>query len=137
MEKGLKSTTVVLMIVVALFFDALQALFTPLFLGWAVGIFAGLTFWLWFKMHDISFMKPKRFMAFSGSAIVEVIPFLSAIPAWTFAVAYLALSSKLQEVVPGKNITKLNVGNIVKNRVLPFKPKQGGQSTEEEFDKAA
>lgn len=110
-EKGLKSTTVVLMIAVALFFDALQALFTLILLGWVVGIFAGLTFYLWFKIHGISFMTPKRFMAFGGASLIEMFPFLplSAIPAWTFAVSYLALSKKIQEVIPGTGVTKLDI----------------------------
>jgi|SRR3989344_5618062 len=108
-EKGLKATTVVLMIAVALFFDALQTLLTFIFMGWLVGIFAGLTFYLWFKLHGVSFMKPKRLATFGGTALIEVIPFLSVIPAWTFAVSYLALSSKLQAVIPGADITKLDI----------------------------
>ena len=105
-EKGLKVTTVWLMISVALFFDALQALLTLVFLGWLAGLFATLTFWLWFRMHGISFMKPKRLAVFGGSALIEVIPFLSILPAWTLAVGYLALSSKLKEVVPIAGIIK-------------------------------
>ena len=108
-EKGLKSTTVVLMIAVALFFDALQALLTFIFMGWLAGIFAGLTFYLWFKIHGISFMKPKRLMAFGGASLIEIIPFLSALPAWTFAVSYLAISSKLKSIIPGAEIAKLDI----------------------------
>jgi hypothetical protein len=78
-EKGLKSHTVVLMIVTALFFDALQALLTLIFMGWLVGFFAALTFWLWFKVHGISFMNPKKLMVFGGAALIEVIPVLSAL----------------------------------------------------------
>ena len=55
-------------------------------------------------------MKPKRFAAFGGTALIEAIPILAAIPGWTFSVSYLALSSKLQEVMPGADITKLNLG---------------------------
>ena len=109
-ENELKTTTVVLMIAVALFFDALQALLTFIFMGWLAGIFAGLTFYLWFKIHGISFMKPKRLATFGGTALIEIIPFLSVIPAWTFAVAYLALDSKIKAVIPGADIAKLGVG---------------------------
>ena len=108
-EKGLKNTTISLMIAVALFFDALQALLTLIFMGWLVGIFAALTFYVWFKSHGISFMKPKRLFAFGGATIAEVIPFLSVLPAWTAAVSYLALQSKIQEVIPGADITKSNL----------------------------
>lgn len=105
-EKGLKSTTVVLMITVALFFDALQALLTFIFMGWLAGFFAGLTFYLWFRIHGISFMKPKRLATFGGTALIEFIPFLSVIPAWTFAVAYLALDSKIKKIIPKSDIIK-------------------------------
>jgi hypothetical protein len=108
-EKGLKSHTVTLMIATALFFDALQAVLTLIFMGWLVGIFAALTFWLWFRMHGISFMQPKRLMAFGGASLIEVIPILSALPAWTFAVSYLALSSKIKAVVPGADVAKLDI----------------------------
>ncbi|MCR4279209.1 MAG: hypothetical protein NUV78_00530 [Candidatus Zambryskibacteria bacterium] len=108
-EKGLKSTTVVLMITVALFFDALQVLLTFIFMGWLAGFFAGLTFYVWFRMHGISFMKPKRLAAFGGTALIELIPFLSVIPAWTFAVAYLAISSRLPGIAPGSEVIKLDI----------------------------
>ncbi|MBI2086783.1 MAG: hypothetical protein HYT69_01265 [Candidatus Zambryskibacteria bacterium] len=108
-EKGLKTNTVVLMISVAFFFDALQALLTFIFMGWLVGIFAALTFYVWFRTHEISFMKPKRLFAFGGASVAEIIPFVSALPAWTAAVSYLALQSKIQEVIPGADITKLDI----------------------------
>ena len=108
-EKGLKTNTVVFMIAVALFFDALQILLTFIFMGWLANIFAGLTFYLWFKLHGISFMKPKRMMAFGGANLVELVPFLSIIPAWTVAVSYLALESKIQAIVPGADVIKLGL----------------------------
>jgi hypothetical protein len=105
-EKGLKSRTIVFMIVVSLFFDALQFLLGFVYLGWGAGIIAGLTFYVWFKIHHISFMKPKRFMAFGGASLIEMIPIpmLASLPAWTAAVTYLALTSKLKEIIPGADI---------------------------------
>ena len=109
-EAGLKSTTVVLMIIVAIFFDALQFLLGFIYMGWLAGIFAGLTFYLWFKIHGISFMKPKRFLAFGGASLIEMIPipFLADLPAWTAAVSYLALSKKVG-IGTGEGITKLDI----------------------------
>src|SRR3989344_7047797 len=95
-KKGLSDTTIALMIVVALFYDALQALLTFILMGWLVGIFAGLTFYVWFKMKGLNFVTPKRIGTFSGAFIIEVIPFLSALPAWTAAVVILALDSKIK-----------------------------------------
>lgn len=110
-EKGLKSHTVALMIATALFFDVLQILLSFIFMGWLAGIFAGLTFYLWFKFHGITFMKPKRLLTFGSASLVEMIPipFLAALPIWTGAVSYLALSSKLQEIIPGADVIKLNL----------------------------
>lgn len=105
-ENELKSHTIVLMIVVAVFFDVLQGLLVFIFMGWLVGFFAGLTFYIWFKLHGISFMKPKRFITFSTASVIEMFPFLplSALPAWTAAIVILALDSKIKKVAPGLGI---------------------------------
>ncbi len=110
-EKEIKSHTVVFMIAVAVFFDFLQILLGFIYMGWVVGIFAGLTFYVWFKFYNISFTKPKRILAFGGASLLEIIPvpFLASIPAWTAAVSYLALSKKLKKVIPGEGITKLDI----------------------------
>lgn len=105
-KKGLNNTTIVFMIAVALFYDALQVLLTFIFMGWLVGIFAGLTFYVWFKMKGLNFITPKRIGTFSGAFLIEVIPFLSALPAWTAAVVVLALDSKIKKIAPGLDIIK-------------------------------
>lgn len=107
-EKGLKTTTVWLMIGVAIFFDTLQVLLDFLLMGWLVTIFASLTFYVWFKGHGISFMRPKRFFAFGGGFLIDLIPILGWF-AWTATVSYLALTKKIQDVVPGADITKLDI----------------------------
>ncbi len=113
-ERGsneLKITTVILMIATAFFFDVLQFILSFIFLGWAVGIFAGLTFYVWFKLYNISFMTPKRFATFGGASLLEMfpIPFMAALPAWTAAISYLALTKKAQDLIPGVDITKLDL----------------------------
>ena len=101
-KKGLDNTTIALMIIVAFFYDALQMLLAFIFLGWVVGIFAGLTFYIWFKIHGLNFMKPKRFLTFGIASIIEMFPIipLSALPAWTLAIVILALDSKIKQVLP-------------------------------------
>ena len=105
-DVGLKNTTIVFMVTVAVFFDFLQFLLGFIYMGWVAGIIAGLTFWLWFKTHGISFMTPKRFAAFGGASLIEMlpIPLLADLPAWTAAVLYLALDSKIKKVAPGLDI---------------------------------
>ena len=101
-KKGLNNTTIALMISVAIFYDTLQWLLTFIFMGWLVSIFAGLTFYVWFKTKGMSFMKPKRFATFGGSFIIELIPVVGDIlPAWTAAITYLALDSKIKKIAPG------------------------------------
>lgn len=101
-QKGLNNTTIALMISVAVFYDVLQLLFTFIFMGWLVGIFAGLTFYVWFKVRGLSFMQPKRFMTFGGASFIEMFPLLplSALPAWTAAIVFLALDSKIKKMLP-------------------------------------
>lgn len=106
-EKGLKNHTIVFMICVALFYDVLQWLLGWLLMGWLVTIFYGLTFYVWFKSYGISFMTPKRFAAFGGSFIIELIPIVGDIlPTCTATVIYLILDSKIKKVVPGLDIMK-------------------------------
>ena len=98
--KGLNNTTIKLMIVVALFFDALGALLELVAMYWLVSIFYLLTFFLWFRLHGISFWKPKRFLVMGGSLIIELIPLVNLLPAMTLAVAVVALDSKIKKVLP-------------------------------------
>ncbi|MDB5266770.1 MAG: hypothetical protein JWN89_585 [Parcubacteria group bacterium] len=99
MEKGQISNTMsVLLIGLALFFDGVQVLMTFLFLGWLVGLVAFMTFWLLFKLLGISFATPKRAGIMGGGFIIEMIPFISALPAWTLAVTLIILDTKIKKV---------------------------------------
>lgn len=132
-QKGLKSHTIVFMIVVALFFDVLQWFLTFVFMGWLASIFAFLTFYVWFKLYGISFMTPKRAMAMGAGFIIELIPILNILPGWTVVVIYLTLEEKARNVVskvPGGQI----VANAIpggKSNVVPFRPRQADSSTDE------
>ncbi|MBX4206527.1 hypothetical protein KW784_01950 [Candidatus Parcubacteria bacterium] len=108
-EKGLSVTTVWFMIAVALFFDVLQGLLIPVGIGFFVPIVSYPTFWLWFKRYDISFFSMKRAPVLGIGALIEVIPGLDLLPAFTFTVARIALASKLQDIVPGADIIKLDI----------------------------
>jgi hypothetical protein len=108
-DKELKSTTIALMICTAIFFDILQWFLAFIFMDWLAGIYAFLTFYVWFKVHGIKFAKPKRALALGGAGLIEMIPIFSALPAWTAAVSYIALDTKIKKVigsVPGGNLVK-------------------------------
>lgn len=98
-SKELSSITIALMVGTAVFFDVLQWLMAFIFMDWLVGLFAFMTFWLWFKLNGISFMTPKRGATMGVSALIEMIPFLSALPAWIFAVTVIALDTKAKKIV--------------------------------------
>lgn len=73
------------MIAVALFYDAVT-----LFVPTIVAPVAGIHFWMWFKFKGISFISPKKLGVVGGSALAELFPFTSWLPAWTFAVYMVA-----------------------------------------------
>ena len=108
-EKELKTHTIVLMVVVALFFDVLQWLLAFIFMDWLAGFYAFLTFFVWFKLHGITFMKPKRALTMGAAGLIEIIPWLAALPAWTAAVIIIALDTKIKKIisnVPGGAIAE-------------------------------
>lgn len=100
-EEKLKTTTIWLMISTALFFDALQVFLDFLLMGWLVTIFASLTFFVWFKMHGITFIKPKRLVGSIGVVIIDMIPIIGWL-AWTVAISSFALSKKSKGLLSGQ-----------------------------------
>lgn len=128
MEKDpIKDTTVFLMIFTALCFDGIQAL-----IGWipVVGnifadlfsIFIFLTFFLWFKMHGISMMTPKRFGAMAGAGFAEMIPYVNLLPAWTGVVVYLIGTTKIKELA-GKHPALAKTAGAMAGRINESQPK--------------
>lgn len=105
-SKGLGNTTLILMISTAIFFDVLQWLLAFVFMDWFVSIFAFLTFYVWYKMRGLKFTTVKRAGTMASAFIVEIVPFLAMLPAWTTAVVILGLDSKIKKVVPGLDIMK-------------------------------
>ncbi|MEY4602310.1 MAG: hypothetical protein RL292_251 [Candidatus Parcubacteria bacterium] len=110
-KSSLPKGTIVLMLVTAGIIDAVQA-FLLLFaigavLNTFISIFMVFVFFLWFMMHGVSFVSPKRLMGMGGGFLVELIPVLDALPAWTGAVLYTISTTKIAEVaekVPGGKV---------------------------------
>lgn len=63
----------------------------------ALSIFAWLTFYTWFKIKGVNFSSPKRALAFNGGFLIELIPVLNALPAWTAAVLIIIGSMRVEE----------------------------------------
>lgn len=67
-------------------------------------VWAFLTLYVWFKLHGVSFANPKRGLTMAGTVLVEVIPALNALPAWTAAVVIIVLTTRAEELlqkIPG------------------------------------
>ncbi|MEQ1561335.1 MAG: hypothetical protein ABL899_01270 [Nitrospira sp.] len=107
----------IMLISTAVFFDICQALadFIP-FAGWIAGvfvnIFAFLTFYVWLKMLGMSFVNPKRAGIMGGGFLIEMIPIVNALPAWTFAVVTLIGTTKAKRIIGkipgGSSVIKIN-----------------------------
>ncbi len=117
-KNSLPGGTIVLMILTALFFDGLQIALEFVFgLGLVVdsfvSIFAVFTFTVWFKMHNVNFVNPKRLAAMGGGFFIEIIPGLNALPVWTAAVWYTISTTKITEVaekIPGGKVVTMAAG---------------------------
>jgi len=104
-----KPATAALMIIVALLFDGIQAVINLIpivgqILSFLLSIFAFLTFYVWFKMNGISFAKPKRAGKLIGGGLIELIPILNVLPAWTLAVFLIISETKINKLagqIPG------------------------------------
>ncbi len=81
------------MIVVAVIFDSSQwfiELISFGMLGWflnpIVSIFASMTFFMWFTLSGVSFIKPGKMLVMTTTTLIEVIPWINDVPAWTLGV---------------------------------------------------
>jgi hypothetical protein len=102
-EEQIKGMTLVFMLVVAGFYDLIQFLisFIPILgqvISMLISVFAFLTFYLWFKTYGMNFMTPKRALTMGGGFLVELIPILDMLPAWTATVIILVGTTKVKEL---------------------------------------
>jgi hypothetical protein len=119
-KSQISDVTIFLMVFSALCFDGIQAVigWIPFFgniLAALLDIFIFLTFFLWFKIHGISMMTPKRISSLVGGGIAEIIPFFNVLPIWTGVVIYLISTTKIREVLPdGSGLTKKLTKSVYK-----------------------
>ena len=102
------------MIAVALFFDGIQAgvawiyfiPFVGFILAWVistgVSIFAFLTFFLWFHLAGLKF-NSKIATTTVGAFFIELIPGLSALPAWTLSIVVTFIFFQTKKIL-GDNL---------------------------------
>jgi len=80
------------MIILALCVDAAQAILTALAIGAVLGpiitAVAWFGFWVWFMILGVSFVSnPKKLATMGTAGILEVVPVLGALPAFTAGIA--------------------------------------------------
>jgi len=131
MKNGyINNITAIFIISVALLFDGTQA-FLDLFhiipivgnifvavANWIISVLALFVFWFWFFINGVRFNSPKRMLTMGGSFIIELIPILDMLPAWTLAVVLIILTARLPKSIQpivggvtggGKGLAKTSV----------------------------
>jgi len=117
-EPKLKESQKWLMLGVAIAVDATSALVNLIpivgqIASFFVGLFFTMTFWLWFKMNGMNFSKPKNILGLAGGSIIEMIPVLNALPAWTATVLYLTRVEKIIDKTVAQVPGASKISNVV------------------------
>lgn len=130
-KHSVSNTAAVLLVALALLFDGIQfgvdlmhaiplvgniaaVLFTTLLDVWAY-----LSIWFAFKVAapQISFMSPKRALALNGALLVELIPIINVLPAWTLGTVIIILTSRGEEIA-AQALQKIPGGNKIASTAL-------------------
>lgn len=89
------SVDIILMLLVASFFDLVSLI--PL-MNWVVWPIAWMTFFIWFKIKNISFTANwKKLLTVFGVSLIEIIPILSIIPSWIALVIITIVLDKAEK----------------------------------------
>lgn len=91
-RKRIKMWMAACIVIVAGCVDAAQALLTGVAIGAVlspvISVVAWFAFWVWFMILGVSYISnPKKIAAMGGAGILEIIPILGALPAFTAGVA--------------------------------------------------
>lgn len=96
----IQSGTAFMLIAVALFIDAIQAILNFLLIGIVINPFIDVIMWmvfgLWFGHVGI-----KRQASLGMAAVAEFIPIVNSLPIWTGYMIFLIASSKWKSAVQG------------------------------------
>lgn len=70
-----------------------------LFSGWIVSVLAWLVFYLWFRLSGVGLLDKgvRKLLLFLAGFIIELIPIINAVPAWTFTVASTVATVKMED----------------------------------------
>jgi hypothetical protein len=95
----ISKTDFVLMLVVAIFFDIVLALIQLIIIVGSVSaevfnVVPLMLFFIWYTLKGISFANKKNSLTFFGCALIEFIPIINALPAWTAEVVLMYIFQK-------------------------------------------
>lgn len=102
-----------LMYGVALVFDGISLI--PI-VGSIVPVFGSLTFWLWFRMKGVDFNSSRKFVTSLSATLVEVVPVVNVIPAWTLATFLIVQEVRAEDFLKIQAMKKKRADNA-KRRV--------------------
>ncbi len=119
-----------LMIAVAVVIDIVQWFFDLLVFGLVTAILtlainslisvgAWLLFYIWFRLHQVDFISPKRLLVLGGSAIGEIAS-LGILPAWSLGIGALVFMTWAEDRIyntTGKNISVTGTLKAASGRV--------------------
>ncbi|MFA5022778.1 MAG: hypothetical protein WC385_02065 [Candidatus Paceibacterota bacterium] len=95
-----------LMIAVAGLFDLIQMgieLISVGFLGWIINplfsFFACLTFFVWFGLKGVSYVKPGKAVTLGITTLLEFIPYVNDLPAWILGVIIVLAMVYAEDIV--------------------------------------
>lgn len=146
-ERKINNVTFALMLTLAGIVDLIQfaiGFLDVIFIGtpinWLLIPFIWLTFYIWFKIKGVSFVKPKRGLLMGAAPLIEMIPLINMLPAWTLAVVLIVGSERAEEllqkagVVAGGVVAKKQGAPASKGgagmagKALPNRPKAMGKA---------
>ncbi len=128
-----------LMISVAIVFDLLGfgLAFIPV-AGWliasAIGVVAFLTFFLWFNFRGVSYNGTRK-IALSGIGfLLELVPLLNALPAWTISTSLMILVVKGEDLASNKTVSiKTSADSAQKKTQIQQKARARQAANEESY----
>lgn len=101
-EVRISKTTGILMLIVAVFFDLLNAGVNLIpvagqIMAELITIFAYCCLWFWFSLKGVSLVSKKRAFRFFGASIIEIIPILNVLPGITLSVFLTIAQVQLED----------------------------------------
>lgn len=103
------------MIVVALLFDGLQVILTPLLIGllvnWIFSFIAWILFYIWMRLNDVGFLDTgvKKIITVLVSILIEIPPGINAFFGITFGIIILLVIVNSEDALYNKTHGKVDI----------------------------